>query len=295
MIKTMLFVGCFVCFSAFSVDASDCFPANTGNSWEFDYCFFDGHSGGGQTDSGTVTWTIIAVTQQGSAKKVTITQTRTLHRRTYFMAGSPRSYDSMYNPPRMLSPETISYTDSGNVLYRSFQRYSRNITEVLLHDPKTAVFSQLCVKDTDINVLGVKQPGKLLTTGTCDLASNDHVYYDYFIQVENFGPVRFTFDSKGATIMVGGHSWETWVLRTSPAGVISNPSINGQSSPLPAARLVSNGSMQLRFYPNAEATLNAQGRALRGWSAGREGLLAYGIYIVPRSTLKATGGSQGAR
>jgi hypothetical protein len=223
--KKVLICGLAACVMVLTANASDYFSAKIGNKWEFDYESFEGHSAGGKTDSGVVSWVISAIEQQGNAKKITITQKRNLRRSTYFMAGSSRGYDSTFNPPRELSAVVISFIDSGNVLYRSYQLNGRQSTEVLVHDPKGVVPSGICVDDTAITVCESPKNAKLVITGSCDLSPDLHVteqkhpIFDLFFQCDSIGPVEYHYDSHGTTMMVGGHSWENWTLRSLPVSI----------------------------------------------------------------------------
>jgi hypothetical protein len=215
-----------VCCAAAAFGASDYFPAEVGNTWEFDYRSFTGHSAGGTTDSGIVTWEITEVQQQGTTKIVAITQQHCLKRRIFFMAGNPDKYDSVFNPPRELPPENIAFVDSGNILYRKYSRDRMQTTEVLVHDKKGPIPSSICVKDTSIEVLKTIRQAALVITGTCDLSPDDpnssvikHKPFDYFLQCDSIGPVAYLYDSQGTALMVGGHNYENWVLRSFPTGI----------------------------------------------------------------------------
>lgn len=206
-----------------AVNASDYFPAKIGNKWEFDYECFTGHSAGGETDSGMVTWTITAAGQKGNAKEVTIKENRNLRRKTYSMYG--KGYDSTFNPPRELPSMNLSFIDSGNVLYRTFQLDGIQTTEVLVHDPKSAVPNRICVHDTTISVLRSERAAKLVITGSCDLSDDNlgeepkHRIFDFFFQCDSIGPVEYHYDSHGTTSMVGGHDWENWTLHSLPLSI----------------------------------------------------------------------------
>jgi hypothetical protein len=268
-----------------AVCASDYFPAKIGNKWEFDYESFEGHSGGGKTDSGVVSWVISAIEQQGNAKKITITQKRNLRRSTYFMAGSSRSYDSTFNPPRELQDVVISFIDSGNVLYRSHQLSGRQSTEVLVHDPKGSVPSGICVHDTAMTVCKSQRNAKLVITGSCDLSPDlygsveKHPIFDFFFQCDGIGPVEYHYDSHGTTMMVGGHSWETWALRSLPVSIKKD--LVAKNKFVSANRmqtiLLVNKSTPLNFTTGPIYDLN--GRILRCESSLEKPVQANGIYI----------------
>jgi hypothetical protein len=274
-----------VLFIMAAVHASDYFPAKVGNKWEFDYESFTGHSRGGKTDSGVVSWVISAIEQQGNTKKISITQKRYLRRSTYFMAGTSDNYDSTFNPPRELSAVVISFIDSGNVLYRSYQLSGRQSTEVLVHDPKSAVPSGICVHDTAITVCKSPKTAKLVITGSCDLSPDKqvteqkHPIFDLFFQCDNIGPVEYHYDSHGTTMMVGGHSWEDWTLRSLPVSI--------KKVLIAKNRFVSANRMQTILLVNKSTSLNfttgpiydLYGRILRCENNQRKSIRTDGVYI----------------
>jgi hypothetical protein len=274
-----------VLFIMAAVHASDYFPSKVGNKWEFDYEFFEGHSRGGKTDSGVVSWVISAIEQQGNTKKISITQKRNLRRSTYFMAGSSSNYDSTFNPPRELSAVVISFIDSGNVLYRSHQLSGRQSTEVLVHDPKGAVPSGICVHDTAITVCKSPKTAKLVITGSCDLSQDlygteeKHPIFDFFFQCDGIGPVEYHYDSHGTTMMTGGHSWENWALRSLPVSI--------KKDLVAKNKFVSANRMQTILLVNKSTPLNfttgpiydLYGRILRCESSLEKPVQADGIYI----------------
>jgi hypothetical protein len=283
--KKVLICGLAACVMVLTANASDFFPAKIGNKWEFDYESFEGHSAGGKTDSGVVNWVISAIEQQGNAKKITITQKRNLRRSTYFMAGSSRSYDSTFNPPRELQAVVISYIDSGNVLYRSHQLNGRQSTEVLVHDPKGAVPSGICVHDTALTVCKSQKNAKLVITGSCDLSQDlygteeKHPIFDFFFQCDGIGPVEYHYDSHGTAMMTGGHSWETWTLRSLPVSIkkdiaAKNKFVSGNRM---QTILLVNESLRPNF--TAGPVYDLYGRILRCESSLEKPVEADGIYI----------------
>jgi hypothetical protein len=274
-----------VLFMAAAVYASDFFPAKVGNKWEFDYESFEGHSAGGKTDSGIVTWVISAIEQQGNTKKISITQKRNLRRSTYFMVGSSSSYDSTFNPPRELPAVVISFVDSGNVLYRSHQLSGRQSTEVLVHDPKGAVPSGICVHDTAITVCKSPKTAKLVITGSCDLSQDffgteeKHPIFDFFFQCDGIGPVEYHYDSHGTSMMTGGHSWENWTLRSLPASINRNPAKKNNivSGNRRQTILLVNESLRPNF--TAGSVYDLYGRTLRYENRQGKSINADGVYI----------------
>jgi hypothetical protein len=273
------------CMMVLTANASDFFPAKVGNKWQFDYESFEGHSRGGKTDSGVVTWVISAIEQQGTAKKISITQTRNLRRSTYFMAGSNDNSDTIFNPPQELPAMMISFIDSGNVLYRPHQLYGRPSTEVLVHDPKGAVPSGICVHDTAITVCKSPKIAKLVITGSCDLSQDlygteeKHPIFDFFFQCDGIGPVEYHYDSHGTSMMTGGHSWENWTLRSLPVSikkelVAKNKSANGNRM---QTLLLVKKSAPLNF--TAGPIYDLYGRLLRCESSLEKPVNADGIYI----------------
>jgi len=189
-----------------AVNASDYFPVQIGNIWEFDYEYYQGHSRGGTTDLGTVIWTVSAIEQQDSAKKITIKQQRILQRRTLNMASYGGNYDSIYNPPREQPSEDITFIDSGNVVYWTFNFSCKQDTQVLIHDPNGTIPSGIVVrKNMPTIVNGSFKSALIVQNGTFSSK-----------QCDNIGPVEFSDTVK---IGINGRAHERWSLQSSPVSI----------------------------------------------------------------------------
>ena len=192
----------FVLSIMLAVNASDYFPSKVGSAWEFDYKSFQGHSRGGTTDSGIVSWKICAIEQQGNAKKITIQERRELHRRTLFLVAYDNNYDSIFIPPRELTSDTVTFIDSENVLYGTISLITGQKTETLIHDPNGKIPSGIVVHNNSAMILGSIKPVIVVQNGSsCSK------------QCDNIGPVEF---SDTVQIGLNGRESESWTLHSLP-------------------------------------------------------------------------------
>lgn len=253
-----------VLFMAATVFASDYFPANVGNAWEFDYESYSGHSRGGTTDSGIVTWTVIKIEPQGSGKKITIRQKRTLRREIFFMVAYDKNYDSVFNPPREVSSGDITFIDSDNKATGTISLCNEQKTAVLIHDINGKIPSGIAVQKTTSTILGSQRSVIALKNG-----------FNYK-QCENIGPVEF---SDSVQIGMNGTAWENWKLRSLPLGIQRDQITRDKSTSgnRMQTMLLVNESQRPNF--TAGPIYDLYGRILRCETIQGKSIRADGVYI----------------
>lgn len=200
MLKTFICSFVAICL-VLPVNGSDYFSYTAGINWEFDYGSYSGHSRGGTTDSGIVTWTVIKIEPQGSGKKITIRQKRTLRREIFLMAAYDKNYDSVFNPPREVSSGDITFIDSDNEATGTISLCNEQKTLVLIHDLNGKIPSGIAVQKTTSIILGSQRSVIALKNG-----------FNYK-QCENIGPVEF---SDSVKIGMNGLDCENWKLHSLP-------------------------------------------------------------------------------
>lgn len=244
---------------------ADFFPVAQGVAWEFDYHLRAGHSGGGTDDYGIVRWEIAAFIP-GGYDRIVIAQRRSLMRRT--LSGYwGTTYDSTYNPPR-ISEDTVRFTGYGNAFFSA-------TGQVLIHTRNGAVPESISICDTMITIGGVQRSAVYAISGVCDLSRDadyqtvKHAQFNYFIQQDSVGPVVYRYDSHGTRMMVGGWTWEDWILRSPTNTITTLPAMaRDRQAPLRIAVMIRGAPAGIKagvylISSKLHCRINCQGRIFR--------------------------------
>jgi len=244
---------------------ADFFPVAQGAVWEFDYHLRVGHSGGGTDDYGIVRWEIAALIP-GGYDRIVIAQTRRLMRRTFAGYWGP-SYDSAYNPPR-IRVDTVRFTGYGNAFFSA-------TGQVLIHTRNGAVPDSISVCDTMITIGGAQKNAVYAISGVCDLSRDanyqtvKHPQFNFFIQQDSIGPVAYRYDSHGTRMLVGGWTWEDWVLRSPIKTITTLPATaRDRQAPLRIAVMIPGAPAGIKagvylISDKLHCRINCQGRCIR--------------------------------
>jgi hypothetical protein len=208
--------------------AGDHFPIAQGNSWLFSYVKSSGGWGSVRSDSGTMQWQMLAVSNNAAPDTATAAIRRIFNLcRTKYNPGSlpeggvGMAYDSVFSPPRP-SLDTI-YIKSGNlgVTFKGDTCWS------FVHDPKGSLPSgRVSVRDTSVPCMGNTAAASIIDQSPC------HSIYDdlkFYITVQGIGPVEY--HNHSSAYLMDAFWSEDWKLITTNV----NTSVKPRTKPVAAA------------------------------------------------------------